>query len=155
MKVYDDTLILAIWHKQLSNLVKSVLIQYRDGKVGLEETSRNYKNNSDINFCEISSITDKLKKPQLRRRIKRLLTEGRLKANYQDLTFFLDTEQAKNAHNTVRDFWTSKGVPKGFDIKNQCSNTTRLTNINELRRECTELIMKQFKQIEWSETYPK
>jgi len=154
MKLYDDSLVLAIWHKQLNKLAKNVLSHYTNGEFGLDETNINFRDQSDIHFCEVGSITDKLRKPQLKSRIKKLIGAGRVNINHRDLTFLIDTEQARDAHKVARGFWSSNGVPKGFDKDNKRCKTVDVPNIKELTVQCKELLMNKFKQIEWDQTYP-
>jgi hypothetical protein len=150
MKIHSDALVQAIWTMQLKKLSYKTLHKYVGDRFGLvpnEDTW--YINASDIHVCERHLITDKLGKQQAYKRVRKLIEEKYLSWGYRDLTFFINTTQAKAAFVVSRDFWLSKGVPEGQE--EQRSLCVPLDNYQQLKQECFELLQKKFKSVDWTE----
>lgn len=150
MKIHSDALTQAIWTLQLKQLSSDVLQRYVGDKYGLVPNDDTwYKNASDIHLCERQKITDKLGKQQILKRVRKLIDEKYIAWAHQNLTFFIDTKQARKAFVVARDFWLSKGIPEGFGDKGM--RCVSLDNHQHLVNECFEHLQEQFRSVDWIE----
>lgn len=154
MKIWNDELIHKVWLAQLKKISRCVCDRYIGGGIGVCR-KENYQRCSSIHIIERQKITDKIGAQQLRKRIIDLIDDGFLIWTYRDLTFMIDTEQAKEAFEAARQFMLSKGVPCGWDDENKRMRTVRVGDAEALFSECHEHLIGNFKQIDWDEVYSK
>ncbi|MCG7551341.1 hypothetical protein [Pseudoalteromonas sp. Of7M-16] len=151
MKISDDALLQAIWQLQLKMLSKRVVS--RSCYVGcsvVQNDEYNYKSQSDMSMHLCHRVSDKIGKQQIRKRIKRLITFGLVDWAYQNLTFHINSPQAKQAFEYARAFWLSHGVPEyGHSI------TMTEDKIQHLESACFEALMSKFKHVELIALYDK
>lgn len=116
MKIYDNKLVNSIFIQILKNLPESITINYVGGQQGLVKDNNFWKNASlSIHICEREKITNKIKKPQLLKRIKDLLNKNRIVCTHPSdrsypLTFTLDDPRLLDAFYFSRNFWIEHGV---------------------------------------------
>lgn len=148
MKITDEQLLESIWQNQMRCLSDGVIDQYVGNKFGLgSDNEHQYFNASSEHIAHRQRLTNAISKQRLRIRIKKLLDEGKLNTAYKHtlLTFFIDSEEAKEAFHAARSFWLENGVPEGGN-ETRSMKTTKMTTaeFESLREQCSEMLLERF-----------
>ena len=150
MKISDDGLLQAIWHYQLVKLSSGILDRYVGERYRLtSDDDYGFGKASGIHRIERQKITDKLGKQQIQKRILRLINSGCIDWYYRDLTFLINTKQAKDAFQFARKFWTDKGIT---DKSNEPVYLS-ITQFESLKAECLQSLQSEFYSVDFDAIY--
>ena len=141
MKLTDEQLLAAIWVNQLKKLSKNVTHLYVGGGTGVcDDDEFWYESASSEHRVWREKVTDKIKPPQLLKRLRQL-TAAKLIKFRDETIFFIDDDRALKAFKDARQFWLDHGVPTGVK-NNKC--LTAMVDRDAIAEKCEAFLMARY-----------
>lgn len=149
MKMTDDELIQAIWLYQLKQMAKRVITNFVGGRYAVNDADKaerfsHFFYSSYMWGGELANITTRLSETQRRKRVYKLIELGRLQKH--DRSFHIDSPAARDAYESARQFWLSKGVPVFvYEVTPPVplSESERLT----IESECADFLLSKYGEV--------
>lgn len=143
-KVSDEELLNAIWLLQVRKTANGCTDNYfGDLKALKSDNHRRYA--QDIHMTmDRHKINVDLSSGYLRRRIIRLINNGFVQWGTYKCTFWIDSEKAKEVFDYAVQWWSSNGVPSGYDQDKKAMRCKKIEGFDELVKELEEELVCVF-----------
>jgi len=143
-KFTDAEMIRMIWMNQIRLVASAVVDCYAGEKYGVKR-SNNFDFEHSSAECRVSArrITQGLSENHLKRRIKKLISQGYLGTYMRDTYFFLDDPIARELFEDARNWWIERGLPSGSD-GSRMKTAPMPGSWDELVAECRDELTERF-----------
>lgn len=129
MKITDDELIECLLEAQKRSLSRRSLRRFSDGTYRVEDGGHFYFEYGS--HIRPEYLVTPLTTSQLRKRLRKLADEGRIKSTWSH--FWIDNDTTHSAFTAARGFYMSRGIPSGRGSK-------KVADIAALINECYDFI---------------
>lgn len=130
-KVSDEELLRAIWLLQVRTTARGCIDNYVGDRKGLASaSSRKYA--QDIHIISRSNLSVPLSNGHLRKRLVRLIDQGKVQWSLRNCTFWIDNELAKDVFDYACDWWANNGVPSGYDENSESMRCKKIDDFDSL-----------------------
>lgn len=149
-KVTDEELLAAVWRKQIEATARGAISKYVGSRFGLAgESLRRY--GQDCHIISRERLGIPLSAGHLRKRIVRLIDQGRMAWVTHDCTFWIDCPHLQAAYQHATRWWEAKGVPGGFDEERKAMRCVPLDNFESLVTQLKSELLSIFGEYESEE----
>lgn len=148
MKVTDDEILAAIWRQMVSNTAGGVVDNYISGKKGIRRLvdSHDFYYAQNVHVMARENWGIPLSYGHLRRRAVAAIKASDLPwwPRGEFSSVWLNNARAREVAGAAAAYWTSLGVPTGWDEDNKCMRTAHVDDFGAHVEKLRDILLDRF-----------